>query len=251
MTETSKEANLERVPCIRYPVRLRKDQDEVEALIDSGSEVNAMHPAYAAKLGLRVREADVGAQKIDGSHLDTFGMVIAGFLVEDKLGKVRFFQETFLLANISLEVVLGIPFLTLSSVDIRFPERELAWRTYTAAEALPTTRRVEIIDKEEFAETVLGGDDEAYVVHVMAVSKPSSMPIHASRQAQVASLVSEEANIPVEYSDFSDVFSPDSAAELPEHTGFNDHPIDLVDGKQPPYGPIYSLGPMELETLKT
>ena len=251
MTETSKEANLERVPCIRYPVRLRKDQDEVEALIDSGSEVNAMHPAYAAKLGLRVRETDVGAQKIDGSHLDTFGMVIAGFSVEDKLGKVRFFQETFLLANISLEVVLGMPFLTLSSVDIRFPERELAWRTYTAAEALPTTRRVEIIDKEEFAETVLGGDDEAYVVHVMAVSKPSSMPIHASRQAQVASLVSEEANIPVEYSDFSDVFSPDSAAELPEHTGFNDHPIDLVDGKQPPYGPIYSLGPMELETLKT
>ena len=87
MTETSKEANLERVPCIRYPVRLRKDQDEVEALIDSGSEVNAMHPAYAAKLGLRVRETDVGAQKIDGSHLDTFGMVIAGFSVEDKLGK--------------------------------------------------------------------------------------------------------------------------------------------------------------------
>ena len=110
MTGTSKEANLERVPCIRYPVRLRKDQDEVEALLDSGSEVNAMHPAYAAKLGLRVRETDVGAQKIDGSHLDTFGMVIAGFSVEDKLGKVRFFQETFLLANISLEVVLGMPF---------------------------------------------------------------------------------------------------------------------------------------------
>ena len=66
-----------------------------------------------------------------------------------------------------------------------------------------------------------------------------------------ASLVSEEAKIPVEYSDFSDVFSPDSAVEIPEHTGINDHPIDLVDGKQPPYGPIYSLGPVELETLKT
>ena len=101
-----------------------------------------MHPAYAAKLGLRVRETDFRAQKIDGSHLDTFGMVIAGFAVKDKLGKVRFFQEIFLLANISLEVVLVMPFLTLSSVDIRFADRELAWRTYTAAEALPTTRRV-------------------------------------------------------------------------------------------------------------
>ena len=39
--------------------------------------------------------------------------------------------------------------------------------------------------------------------------------------------------------------------ELPENTGINKHAIKLQDGKQPPYGPIYSLGPMELETLKT
>lgn len=43
----------------------------------------------------------------------------------------------------------------------------------------------------------------------------------------------------------------DLAAELPEHTGINDHAIDLIDGQQPPYGPIYSLGPEGLETLKT
>ena len=77
------------------------------------------------------------------------------------------------------------------------------------------------------------------------------MPIHPSCQAQVAALMSEETGIPTEYSDFSNVFSSDSAAELPEHTGINDHPINLLDDKQPPYGPIYSLGPVELETLKT
>ena len=38
---------------------------------------------------------------------------------------------------------------------------------------------------------------------------------------------------------------------LPERTELNEHAIDLEDGKQPPYGPIYSLGPVELETLKT
>ena len=31
----------------------------------------------------------------------------------------------------------------------------------------------------------------------------------------------------------------------------NEHAIELVEGKQPPYGPIYSLGPVKLETLKT
>ena len=40
------------------------------------------------------------------------------------------------------------------------------------------------------------------------------------------------------------------ASKLPEHTGINDHAIELVEGQQPPYGPIYSPGPVELETLK-
>ena len=31
----------------------------------------------------------------------------------------------------------------------------------------------------------------------------------------------------------------------------NEHAIELEEGKQPPFGPIYSLGPVELETLKT
>lgn len=83
-----KEANLERVPCIQYPVQFRKDQDDTKALIDSGSEINALHPAYAAKRGLSVRKTDVEAQKINGSHPETFGMVIAGFSLQDKLGKV-------------------------------------------------------------------------------------------------------------------------------------------------------------------
>ena len=38
---------------------------------------------------------------------------------------------------------------------------------------------------------------------------------------------------------------------LPEHTGINKHAIKLEDGKQPSYGPIYSLNLVELKTLKT
>ncbi len=39
--------------------------------------------------------------------------------------------------------------------------------------------------------------------------------------------------------------------ELPENTGINENAIKLVEGKQPSQGPIYSLSPVELETLKT
>ena len=39
--------------------------------------------------------------------------------------------------------------------------------------------------------------------------------------------------------------------ELPENTGRNEYAIEPVDGKQSPYGPIYVLSLLELETLKT
>ena len=56
--------------------------------------------------------------------------------------------------------------------------------------------------------------------------------------------------VSAEYIYFADVFSPDLASEFPEHTEINNHAIELVDSQQPLYGPIYSLGPVELETLK-
>ena len=128
--------------------------------------------AYAKQLGLEVQKTDVGAQKIDNSLLQTFGMVIAGFQVEDKLGRARFFQESFLLAETSMEVVLGMPFLTLSNADIQFAEKKLTWRSYTAAEALPTTKRVELIDKREFAKAVLDKEFETFVVYIIALKIP-------------------------------------------------------------------------------
>ena len=63
----------------------------MRALINSASEVNAMHPAYATKLGFCAKKINVSGQKIDESYLDTFGIVIADCSIKDKLGRVRFF----------------------------------------------------------------------------------------------------------------------------------------------------------------
>ena len=138
---TASSEALPRVPCISYPVQFEGSQaGEVRALIDSGSEVNAMTPAFAAKLGLSTQPTNVGAQKIDGSTLKTYGMTIAGFLIQDELGKIRFFVVTFLLADTSMDVILGMAFLFLSNADVQFDTGNLTWRTYSTVEALPTTR---------------------------------------------------------------------------------------------------------------
>ena len=84
MTSTSiagaREEALKRVLCIHYPVQFKgTNETQVQALIDSDSEVNAMIPAYASKLGLRARHTNVRTQKIDGSTLQIFEMVLADF----------------------------------------------------------------------------------------------------------------------------------------------------------------------------
>ncbi len=38
--------------------------------------------------------------------------------------------------------------------------------------------------------------------------------------------------------------------ELPKNIGMNEHAMELIEGKQPSYGPIYALSLVELETLK-
>ena len=82
------------------------------------------------------------------------------------------------------------------------------------------------------------------------------MPIHFKKQAeieaQVGALLFNEAftKVLVEYSNYNDVFPAEYVAELPENTGINEHVIKLEKGKQPLFGPIYSLGLVELESLK-
>ena len=67
----------------------------------------------------------------------------------------------------------------------------------------------------------------------------------------MALLLVKKVTIPAEYVNFADMFSEESAYLFLEQTGVNEHALKLEDGKQPPYGPIYSLGVVELKTLKT
>lgn len=140
-------------------------------------------------------------------------------------------------------------FLTLNNVDIQFAEREFVQKTYSATKALSTIERIESIDKKEFTAAVLNKEDKTFVIHISAFSM--GLNVHLSRETQIALLDIKKISIFFKYADYTNVFSPDFAAELPEQTSINDHFIDLINDKQLPYSSIYSLGLVELETLKT
>lgn len=141
------ETILNRAPCMSYSVRFRKDK----GLDRLGKRIASRRP-----LGnlASIRKTDVDAPKIDGSPLEALRIVIAGFQIQDKLRKA------------------GLPFLTLGSVEIRLAEKELVWR-YTAAEAIPTTRYVRIIDKKEILAAALNENDETFMAHIAAIVKPN------------------------------------------------------------------------------
>ena len=152
------------MPCIQYPIQFHKKQ--VKTLFNSGSKVNTMNPDFARKLFLKIWKTNVGAQKIDGSALETFGIIIADFQVENKANRPRFFQETFLVADTKFEIILKMLFLKISNTDMSFSEKTLTWKTYTTNEALFTTKRVQIIDKKNFVIAALDANSNTFVMHV-------------------------------------------------------------------------------------
>ena len=134
-----------------------------------------------------------------------------------------------------MEMVLGMLFFTLHNADPQFKKKELTWKFYTAKEALPITRRVELIDKKKFAKASFDENIKAFVIHVNFLSLRSKMTIYLACKAQIVSLLAKKVTVPAKYSDFPDVFSRESAKMLLKCTGMNKHIIELEDGKQPPY----------------
>ena len=147
-----------------------------------------------------------------------------------------------------------------------FGKEILSWKLYTINKALSTVKQVQLVNPKEFVIVMLEADSKTFVMHVairereeIAMDPDRKAQIKAQSRAQIqdkaqaGALPFNEAptEVSVEYFDYSNVFSAENAAELPENTKMNKHAIELEEGKQPSFGPIYSLGPVELETLKT
>ena len=56
--------------------------------------------------------------------------------------------------------------------------------------------------------------------------------------------------LPSEYHNFLDIFSKTDAAVLPKHQPRYNHSIELIEGKIPTWGPLYSMSADELKVLK-
>ncbi len=179
MTEKMGE-ELEQVPCIWYSVTFK---DQTEALLDLRSKVNAISQAFAHQLGLKIWKTNVGVQKIDGTTLETYVIVVSTFSVLDKDGRKKIFEESFLLANVKSDIVLRMLFLTMNNIDIDFQVQDLQWRFYTTRDIFPTTRKVELIEKKEFAITAFNPEHKAFIVYAATLNIDLGDEVHPLKRA--------------------------------------------------------------------
>ena len=76
------------------------------------------------------------------------------------------------------------------------------------------------------------------------------MIIYLAWETKIALMLAEKVTIPTKYFDYANIFLKELAKVLLEQISINDHSIKLKNGKRPPYESIYSLGLVELGTLK-
>jgi len=77
---------------------------------------------------------------------------------------------------------------------------------------------------------------------------PTEPPVFSIRSVQIE-VPTRPPAIPETLVDYADVFDNDSAAILPTYRA-TDYAINLIEGKEPIYGPLYSLSASELRVLQ-
>lgn len=98
-------------------------------------------------------------------------MVVVDFLVTDQANYIGFFEETFMLANISLEIALGMLFFPFGGADILFTSKELTQMQTTKQVKLFSTKKRVTAAQKMMIKSLCGLVSKAKNVSVIIFAK--------------------------------------------------------------------------------
>ena len=161
-------------------------------------------------------------------------------------------------------IVLGIPWLNLHDVAIRFSSRTLTFGSqYCTAHCNRSPTTVTALS-EEPPEPHYSISTSKEKLHIACLSSQSFDSLVNQQGLSITPLSLYEINkalekppkdldtaviVPLEYHSYLPLFEEALANELPPHRPY-DHRIPLKDGFIPPFGPLYSLSRDELVALR-
>lgn len=233
----------------------------VRALIDSGATYNFISQDMVKRHGL-LPDVTVpkGLSTIDGIPLRLYqghSLLVRAVDCDQRVSQME--HDVYGANMAGVDRILGLRRLHDVNPDVDW--RAQTWKLRTTQGAVPTrdcdipeseVRREEVdtspsscksdialVNAEEFAKIATEGGVQAFAMRVEAISHDLGM---------LNATLKNNRQIPSQYAEFADVFSEEKANELPEH-GLHDHAID-INGKEPPFGPIYNLSSHELDVLR-
>jgi transposase InsO family protein len=216
---------------IKMTIRDRLGQPGVplDCLIDSGSTLNVISPTTAREHNLEIKPLPGAlARYLDGTPLRLEGTVVADVDVVDSIGVRRRDSIQFVISEtVEAPIVLGMPFLEAWN-----PKTDHREKTMCFTGKREPYRKIDDVTNEQMNNLLLDESNQPFLCAIRDIEAPEG-----------------PSALPERYRDFADVVSKEGASSLPEH-GHGDLPIDLVPGKEPPFGPLYSLSEAELVVLR-
>ena len=208
-------------------------ESKVKVVLDPGASVSLVSQRLVAQLALKAEPSDLPTLAwVDGERKQTYGAYSIHLRITDDQGTERMMD--FIAYGVDKEgpeILLGNHTLHKSGVHM-----DLASQTWRLGVTLPS--HIEMVSPDIL-------DTEAEVGCLGVVQMYCEAPTVRTLSAGTAPPV----QLPDALVEFADVFANDRAAILPQHKK-TDHAIEIDEGKEPPYGPLYNLSERELSVLR-
>jgi hypothetical protein len=212
-------------------VALKGQSSFKSAHVDPGSELDIISVQTATEWGLKVQPLPGALAKFcTGEDFPLRGMAKAHVILKDSFGTLKQDEILFAVADIvSSPILLGMPWCEVWNPQPDFVKKTLSFVEGQGREY----RLVAAVSPDSFASAILDGSSQLYICTVASLS-----------YVETAS-----GKVPQPYQRFAKRFGEEQARELPVHS-LDDLAIEIMEGKQPPFGPLYNLSGPELEALR-
>ena len=231
---------------------------QVRGLIDCGATWNFVSQDLVTRHSFSVTGSrPQGAKTIDGTPLRIYRSHTLQVRTVDIDNRESIEDETVYGADMyGIDLILDLPWLYSVNPDVDWRKQEWRLRENLNAEPIsivsgsrdvgkmitaPSRSELQpdicLIDAVKFADLAFVENAQTFIVKIDDLCA----------DGMLAGVVIDN-EIPSQFSEFEDVFSEQKANTLAEH-GPQDHAID-INGREPPFGPIYNLSVTELEVLR-
>jgi predicted aspartyl protease len=212
-------------------------QRALTAVLDTGAEITLVSQRLAVEQGLLPAQAErPRIEWLESQKTHCYGAYsLTVSLTDSENHEQKHVILAYAVDQGETELILGRYSLKNLGIDIQ--NGPGTWRWGLVATKFRMVNAAEV-------EEAIKAEDSAVVLAAWI-----TWDACGGQAVTVKSVSATDVVIPPALQSHTDVFNNDSAAMLPTHKT-TDHAINLIDGKEPPYGPLYNLSARELEVLR-